>query len=230
MKQFILTLAMITAVAATAQVKTLKPASTWKWPSVSFEQYQLLETKADMGKLTKAEEAMYDQCAIFDDLYSGKCSWYCGGEVLNIVASSKLHNIKGFTYNPSNAHDFDHETAWAEGVDGQGIGEYLEYEFAGGCPRITTVKILNGYAKNAKVWKNNSRVKKLRMYYNNQPVADLLLNDTRDLQLFEVGTLGPHNPDAPNWTLRFEILEVYPGAVHDDTVISELYFDGIDVH
>ena len=29
---------------------------------------------------------------------------------------------------------------------------------------------------------------------------------------------------------KFEILEVYPGSKHDDTVIAELYFDGIDVH
>ena len=32
------------------------------------------------------------------------------------------------------------------------------------------------------------------------------------------------------WTLKFEILDVYPGERYDDTVISELYFDGIDVH
>jgi hypothetical protein len=31
-------------------------------------------------------------------------------------------------------------------------------------------------------------------------------------------------------TLKFEILEVYPGTRHKDTVISEIYFDGIDVH
>ena len=36
--------------------------------------------------------------------------------------------------------------------------------------------------------------------------------------------------DTPNWTLRFEILEVYEGDKYDDTVISELFFDGIDVH
>jgi hypothetical protein len=42
--------------------------------------------------------------------------------------------------------------------------------------------------------------------------------------------LGPHDAEAPNWTLRFEILDVYPGEKYTDTVISELYFDGIDVH
>ena len=39
-----------------------------------------------------------------------------------------------------------------------------------------------------------------------------------------------HNPNAPDWKLRFEILEVYPGSKFEDIAISELYFDGIDVH
>ena len=56
------------------------------------------------------------------------------------------------------------------------------------------------------------------------------LEDSRTLQCFEVGVLGPHDAQAPNWTLKFEILDVYPGTKYDDTVIAELYFDGIDVH
>ena len=52
----------------------------------------------------------------------------------------------------------------------------------------------------------------------------------RNLQYFNVGVLGPYDAGAPNWKLRFEILEVYEGEKYEDTVISELYFDGIDVH
>lgn len=38
-------------------------------------------------------------------------------------------------------------------------------------------------------------------------------------------------PEATTgWTLKFEMLEVYPGKKYDDTVISEIYFDGIDVY
>ena len=42
--------------------------------------------------------------------------------------------------------------------------------------------------------------------------------------------LGYHDSNKPSWHLRFEIMEVYPGTKYEDTVISELYFDGIDVH
>ena len=52
------------------------------------------------------------------------------------------------------------------------------------------------------------------------------------IQFFEIGTVGygPRTTNKDPWTLKFEILDVYPGEKYDDTVISELYFDGIDVH
>jgi hypothetical protein len=33
-----------------------------------------------------------------------------------------------------------------------------------------------------------------------------------------------------DWSIKFEILDVYKGLKYDDVVISEIYFDGIDVH
>ena len=41
-----------------------------------------------------------------------------------------------------------------------------------------------------------------------------------------IDTYKPTSMEEPS----DEILEVYPGASYDDTVIAELYFDGIDVH
>ncbi len=69
------------------------------------------------------------------------------------------------------------------------------------------------------------------MYYNNQPYAILNLKDTRDCQDFEVGVLGNEiKEDTPAWTIKFEILEVYPGKKSSHAAITEIYFDGIDVH
>ena len=90
--------------------------------------------------------------------------------------------------------------------------------------------ILNGYTKTEKDWSDNGRVKRLRMYYNGRPYAILELEETRDLQSFDVGILGYNDASAPDWTLKFEILDTYPGDKNSDTVITELYFDGIDVH
>lgn len=35
---------------------------------------------------------------------------------------------------------------------------------------------------------------------------------------------------VPDWTVKFEIVEVYKGTKYNDTVISEIFFDGTDVH
>ena len=73
------------------------------------------------------------------------------------------------------------------------------------------------------------------MYYNHKPYAVLNLEDSRSLQIFDVGVLGFRESfietgEPETWTLTFEILEVYPGEKYQDTAISDLYFDGIDVH
>lgn len=177
---------------------------------------------------------------VLDILYSHKtlslfygeaCSWYCLGEVASMKASSSLPG----GYSPRMAHDFSITTAWVEGAEGDGVGEYLQYTFKGNCPRITKVQILNGYVKSESTWRNNGRVKKLLMYYNHKPYAVLNLEDSRSLQIFDVGVLGFRESfietgEPETWTLTFEILEVYPGEKYQDTAISDLYFDGIDVH
>ena len=159
--------------------------------------------------------------------YGDGCSWYCGGQIDTIQASSSLSE----KYKAENIHDFSIITAWVEGKPGNGEGEYVRYLFPGECPRITDVLILNGYTKDKTTWRNNGRVKKLLMYYNDKPYAILNLKDTRDCQQFSVGLLGYEDKKtAPAWSIKFEILEVYPGGKYQDTAITEIYFDGIDVH
>ena len=218
-------IAIVTAVAVHSQVKVIQPQSIIPMPKITVEKWEELSNQYgdDSEELSK-----YDGITIYDDLYSGKCSWYCGGEVKSVTASSCLPPVKGFNYKGENAHDFSHESVWA--TKGKGIGESLTYTFEGKCPRITTVNILNGHVKSESAWKANSRVKKLRVWYNDKPYAILALEDSRSLQSFDVGVLGYNDSSKPDWTLKFEIMEVYPGSKYGDTVIAELYFDGIDVH
>ena len=222
---FVLFVTMTMAIQA--QVRVIMPESISEMPKMSVEEWEQLCDSEDFDE-ENYDVLRYGDLSIYDDLYSSKCSWYCGGEVQQVTASSCLPRYKAFTYEGENAHDFNHESVWA--TKGKGIGESLTYTFRGGCPRITTVKILNGHVKNETAWKNNSRVKRLLMYYNERPYAILALQNSRTLQCFDVGIVGFNDPQKPDWTLKFEILDVYPGAKYEDTVIAELYFDGIDVH
>ena len=224
-------LACTMGAAAQDELRHIKPEAIHQMPKISVEEYEKsMEALENDDEISLEEQRRVGDLTVYTDLYSGFCSWYCGGEILKVSASSYLKPQGSFNYKPGNAHDFNHRSVWVEGAPGQGIGEWLEYEFPGSCPRITRVNILNGHVKTDKVWRENSRVKSLKMYYMGKPYAILELEDSRTLQCFDVGVLGPHDAAAPNWTLRFEILDVYPGEKYQDTVISELYFDGIDVH
>ncbi len=213
-----------------AQEKNITPSRIYKIPDISKAEYERMYEDIDNGNIDI--DKFLEDNPVYEQFYSPACSWYCGGSVDKVTASSHLSPQGANTYEAGNLHDFDHETAWAEGVEGDGIGEYVIYEFPGNCPRVTTVNILNGYVRNSKDWEANSRVRKLRLYYNDSPVGILELEDSRSMQRFEVGLFGygPAADDAPKWTLKFEILEVYPGTRYNDTVISDIYFDGIDSH
>lgn len=161
------------------------------------------------------------------ELIGGGCSWYCGdGGPIKITASSRLANQGSNNYNEENLHDFEANTSWVEGVKGYGIGEWVEYTFRAKNPRITEILIVNGYGKSQSAWKNNSRVKKLKLYIKGKPVAILNLEDTRCVQSFEIAPVT----DDKEWTMKFEIMDVYKGDKWEDTAISEIYFSGLDVH
>ena len=215
-----------------AQVPELEPTSVVDNPDADLQVCDRVAMKAntDYEALSDVEIALFSfvqDDPVLSHFYSYNCSWYCGGQIDSVTASSALAD----RYAAEKAHDFSIVTAWVEGVEGNGEGEYLRYSFPGTCPRITTVLIHNGYVKNWEVWYDNARVKRLLMYYNDEPYAILNLQDTMGLQSFDVGVLGYEDKDsAPAWSIKFEILEVYPGKKYEDTAITEIYFDGIDVH
>lgn len=215
-----------------AQVPELEPTSVVDIPYTDLQVCDRVAMKAstDYDALSDVEFALLcfvEEDPVLSHFYSANCSWYCGGQIDSVTASSALAD----RYAAEKAHDFSIVTAWVEGVEGNGEGEYLRYLFPGTCPRITTVLIHNGYVKNWEVWYDNARVRRLLMYYNDEPYAILNLQDTMGLQSFDVGVLGYEDKDsAPAWSIKFEILEVYPGKKYEDTAITEIYFDGIDVH
>ncbi|HRG22945.1 MAG TPA: hypothetical protein PLL23_01080 [Chitinophagaceae bacterium] len=162
------------------------------------------------------------------------CSWYCGGNVTGFKASSSLAPVNNISYSANKAHDFDITTAWVEGKIGHGIGEYIEYTIdmtpdnASKNLGITQIILANGYKKTKTTWQENARVKKLKMVVNGKPYGMLELLDAFEFQVIDIGKimLPPRNIT----TIRFEIVEVYPGSKFQDTAISELLFDGVGVH
>ena len=200
-----------------------------------------INSQSDYENLSKEEKKVLENCdeiiESYWDILGVGCSWYCGGGIDTLSASSELHQYKGNKYAAKNAHDLSYKTAWIEGVAGYGEGESLVYHFPPQNPRITKIIIINGYVKSEKLWRENSRVKKIKMFIDDKPFAILNLSDTREEQTFSFDPIGYSDRAdwqklvlKPWWTIKFEILEVYKGEKYADTAITEIYFDGIDVH
>lgn len=194
------------------------------YPDYEAAQEHLTEQQIEIWE---NEEEYFEK----DNLYVGTfgCSWYCGCNLESISASSTLAPYKNLDYKAENIHDFSLRTAWVEGVDGYGIGEGITFRFGEHSAPITTVIIYNGYMKSDKVWQDNSRVKQLKFYVDDKPVALLNLKDIKSEQIFAIDTLQRVDADRELY-LKFEITDVYKGDKYDDVAISEIEFDGFGVH
>ena len=88
---------------------------------------------------------------------------------------------------------------------------------------LESVGIINGYAKNDETWLNNNRVKKLKLTINDDAEYILNLEDSKDMQRFDIHY---ECELTKKMVLKFEILEVYKGEKYDDTCLTTLYVDG----
>lgn len=228
MKLKIALLLLLSMVVCKTNGEMIKPKAIYPVHDISAAQYEAAANYVADEVVPAAMQRILNT-KVFE-LYDPTDHWYA--EYERVRASSSLAQQGRVTYYAQNAADYDHETVWCEGVAGYGVGQYIEYTFSEYHPRITEVKILNGYVKSLTQWQKNSRVKRLRVYFNGKALTDLELEDSRTVQVFDLGTVGygPNGRGKGSWTLRFEIVDVYPGTHYQDTVISEIYFNGIDMY
>lgn len=173
---------------------------------------------------------------------------------LDITATSELASLEEGKYDARNMMYSDRKYAWAEGVEGYGIGESISitescgdgrewrggdvYFYEGdiepdvldGYIRYTEICIVNGYAKNQKTWEENGRVKRLLMYVEDQPYAYLDLEDTIYPQYFKLPINDIKAADCVDVHFKFVIEDVYPGTKYEDTCLTGLQVEFIGRH
>ncbi|HKK43223.1 MAG TPA: hypothetical protein VJ963_12490 [Bacteroidales bacterium] len=156
-------------------------------------------------------------------------------------ASSALDASGNITYTIKNIDDYDLNTAW---IGKKGSGDYFEFTFhfpentsyAGAYQFYGICNLFNGYCKSIKIWQANSRVKMLKVYYNNIPICYVLLKDTWQFQTFDIGKyfinrrfkkyMDAHFEIKNGDVLKFEIVSVYKGSKYKDVAISEFLSEG----
>lgn len=89
---------------------------------------------------------------------------------------------------------------------------------------INQIAVINGNAKTDELWKNNSRIKKLKLTIDDKVEYILELEDSKDLQLFDINYKNDSITKKLN--LKFEILDVYSGEKYQDTCLTSLYISG----
>jgi hypothetical protein len=109
------------------------------------------------------------------------------------------------------------------------IGKKIDFHFKPLSARVTEVIIYNGYIKNYDLFKSNSRVKKFKLYINNVLYAILDVRDTTASQTFKIDPIQSRDKDK-DLILTLEIWEIYKGTKSNDVAVSEVNFNGIDVH
>ena len=150
-------------------------------------------------------------------------------EEINYYGSraSSVLDEPGYDHNAWCMYDDDLTTAWMEGADGHGYGEYVDF-FMEECTVITGGTIYPGFYQDEDMfYKNNAPT----MLYIHAGEQEAYLDVTEYATTYEENFNGYRfvfNEPLIAWDgeVRVTIVAVRPGWKYDDTCITELWFDG----
>ena len=199
----------------------------------SFKGYEVEDTGSYAVDKVNGELFGYE-----DRLATGCSSWCaCWQHFRRATVSSFLEPQGSITYGVENLNDAYRLDAWAEGVPGDGIGESFEIRelYLGGGDdifRYNEMCIVNGYAKDEKTWQENNRVKSMKLYFADEYMGTITLEDTMLPQYVDLSPVAMKVGNGCEAKFRFEITEVYKGTTYDDTCISGIVveFEGRQAH
>ena len=130
------------------------------------------------------------------------------------VSASSTRN----TYYPDYLIDQNLRTAWDEGVDGPGIGEWIRCDFDREVS-LNSIRIYPGYFKSSAIWAKNNRIAAATLSFSDGSSVHANFPDLMQPQ--DVSTGGIRTS-----LVKLVIENVYSGANDNlDTPISEMKFD-----
>ena len=128
------------------------------------------------------------------------------------ITSSSFLTEPTIVYEPENLLSLELKKPWVEGVKGQGIGEYIEFDTNG----ASGMYLINGYVSMDRpdLYEKNSRAKLLSVESTDGKIQEeVFLFDTAKPQFIDLSHFEKE-------TVRLVIKEVYPGILYDDTCIA----------
>ncbi len=134
------------------------------------------------------------------------------------TASSTRDAFRGIGYEPEKTLDGSMMTAWVEGVEGTGIGEWIRFDFDKEV-KLRRIFIAPGYFKSPQIWQKNNRVAAAVFHFSDGQAREYRFPDQMEEQKIEAGGI------KTKW-VRIEIKQVYFGqSDSEDTAISQITFE-----
>ncbi len=131
-------------------------------------------------------------------------------------ASSSTAPANDFTYYPANALDGNLLTCWAEGVEGTGVGEWLE--ISSNSPQtVSGLKLFNGYHKNDDIFGKNGCPTSVRLDF-----SDGSYEEFRNLSCVYGAYQDLFFSQRETTYIRITILDANAGSKYEDACISEI--------
>jgi hypothetical protein len=231
---------------------------TWNFQDVDLKTFPHLYVSYDLDKdairySAAALEQTKGQKIPWHTYNLGNAKFYPSKEHITVKASSSLKGKKKNAYGVDKLMDGDLKTAWCEGAQGPGLGEWIEVRIKNLPPVCDreggtwpTFMLVPGYAKSKRLWSGNNRVIeatvercdvpkdknkytwKIRSYEEPGVVFSLLQPGAEDptlakTPLYQVKIDLAKGKDT---CVRFKIDKIEPGDFKssNDTCISELLF------
>lgn len=130
-------------------------------------------------------------------------------------ASSSEAPSENSTYEAVNLGDAKQSNAWFEGVEGSGLGEWVQADL-GGTRTVTGFTIWSGWWYTQSQWAHYNRPKVIVVEFADGTSQEFTLADTYVPQVL---TFSAPKQTA---TLKFKIKNVFASDAYNDTAISEI--------
>lgn len=189
----------------------------YEWTDNIQAVYELVENAKQTEKSILTDDESYDSevqgfsSGMLDNQYIGA-----------VLASSELTD-SAQTYKVDALFDGNKDTCWAEGVEGNGAGEYIKIEFSTTI-NLTEIYLLNGYMKNEDVYNKNGKIKRVELSFSDGTSLDVDLQECSYQKAEDQTFSDCILMDAPISTdyLKITILEAEAGTKYDDICLSEV--------
>lgn len=139
------------------------------------------------------------------------------------ATASSIYIEKGEDYDPKALLDGDINTAWIEGVDGTGAGEWVKFETKDGSQfNLTALEFNLGFQRTERLLKNNGWPTRVLLEFEGG-YTEIAEFDSVDAPAI-ITLREPVNTSF----IKITILEAVKGAKYADTAITDIAFFGVE--